>query len=137
VSIYNQSLETILVCISFLCFGTCRLPSSDGFPISVQSAAITLEWDAPALQFPSPPLSISAYRIFWRPHLTVGWNFFAEISATAHPTLAIKHSDLGDGKFDFAICAVMANGRTSELHSSLDASAIPYGGWYLVWFSTN
>jgi hypothetical protein len=137
VSIYHQSLVNILVCISFLGLTTCRLPSSGWFPISVQSAAITLEWDPPALQFPSPPLSISAYRIFWRRHLSGGWNFFAEIPVTAHPTLAMKHSDLGDGEFDFAVCAVLANGRISELHSSLDAFAIPYGGWYLVWFSPN
>jgi hypothetical protein len=41
---------------------------------------------------------------------------------------------LGNGKFDFAVSAVNAAGKASSLHTSLDASAIPFGGWYIVWF---
>lgn len=65
-----------------------------------------------------------------------GWNLLVEIPATPHPALTIKHSDLGDGEYDFAVRAVNSNDVASSIHSSLDASANPFGGWYILWFTT-
>jgi len=81
-----------------------------------------------------PPLALSTYRIYWRQHVSGDWNLLAEIPATPNPALSISHSELGNGKFDFAVSAVNAAGKASSLHTSLDASAIPFGGWYIVWF---
>jgi hypothetical protein len=65
--------------------------------------------------------------------LSGAWRFLAEIPATPNPSLVIKHSELGDGEFDLAVSMVNARGDASTLHSSLDATANPFGGWYLVW----
>ena len=88
------------------------------------------------MQFPSPPLAVATYRVYWRPHVSGVWNLLVEIPATPHPALTIKHSDLGDGEYDFAVRAVDTNGGVSGFHSSLDASAIPFGGWYILWFTS-
>jgi hypothetical protein len=81
-----------------------------------------------------PPLALSSYRIYWRQHGSGVWNLLAEIPVTPNPALSISHSELGNGDFDFAVSAVNMTGHESRLHSSLDASAIPFGGWYIVWF---
>ena len=130
-----RALLISLICLSFLSVIGCPFPSSGWFPIRASSAAITLEWDPPEVQFPLPPLALSMYRIYWRQHLNGGWNFLAEIPATPHPAFLIKHSDLGDGDFDFAVGLVNSGGSVSILHSSLDSTAVPLGGWYLVWAS--
>jgi hypothetical protein len=122
-----------LVCMSHLWIDSCSLPASGWFPIKVSSATITLQWDPPAMQFYPPSVSVAKYRIYWRPHTSGGWNLLAEIPATAHPALTIKHSQLSNGAFDFAVRSVNALGGSSSLHSSLDASATPFGGWYIVW----
>lgn len=100
----------------------------------VSSETITLAWDPPAFQLPLPLLSYYVYQVYWRPHQKGGWILLAEIPATPHPSLLVRHSDLGDGDFDFAVRLVESGGQVSILHTSLDSSAIPLGGWYLVWF---
>jgi hypothetical protein len=115
----------------------CSLPTSGVFPITVRSLRITLEWDPPTQQFPSPSLLVSRYRVYFRPHGSYSWQLIKEIPATGSPSLQLEHADFGDGSFDFAVSAITASGGESPFHTSLDASADPYGGWFLNWILTN
>jgi hypothetical protein len=115
----------------------CSLPTSGHMPIIVNSETIILEWNPPDLQFPLPPLSISSYRIYYSNHGAQGWSLLGEVAATGNPSYALRHSDFGDGAYDFAVDAVDSRGEGSALHTSLDASANPFGGWYVIWLKSN
>ena len=47
--------------------------------------------------------------------------------------ITIDHSDLGDGSYDFAVSSISEFGIESDLHTSLDYTAVPIGGWYILW----
>jgi hypothetical protein len=115
---------------------SCPFPSSGSFPVQAFSPTITLAWDPPPVQFSAPPLSVSSYRLYFRQHGSSQWTLLKEVPAAQSLELLLKHSDFGNGSYDFAVSAVNALGNESSLHTSLDALAQPYGGWYLVWFKS-
>jgi hypothetical protein len=112
----------------------CPLLSLSGGPppTAVTSETITLEWNAPRYDLPDV-LGTATYRLYYRPHGTGSWTLLQEIPAASGPHLMLRHSQLGDGSFDFGVTAVNAFGEASPLHSSLDADARPFGGWYIIW----
>jgi hypothetical protein len=58
-----------------------------------------------------------------------------ELSATPSPEYMLDNDDIGNGIFDFGVVAKDLDSETEEsaLHSSLDVTAQPDTGWYLVW----
>jgi hypothetical protein len=115
----------------------CYLPTSGHMPIVVSAKTITLAWDPPQFQFSSPPLSISSYRIYYARHGTQSWSIIGRIPATGNPSIVLNYFDFGNGEYDFAVGAVDLRGVESALHTSLDASADPFGGWYVIWNNSN
>ena len=73
------------------------------------------------------------YRVLYRTHGTVGWIERETIPAGSSPEYTFHHTDLGNGAFDFAVVAVDDEDNESEVHSSLDSTATPSSGWYVVW----
>ena len=120
-------------CIFLLCLTSCPFPSSGSVPIAVSSESITLEWDTPTVSFPSPPLAVSLYRVYYCRHGSSKWIPCGETPASSNPQLSLRHADFGNGSYDFAVSAVNSLGQQSSLHTSLDTSAYPYGGWHIVW----
>jgi hypothetical protein len=106
-------------------------------PVRVASKTLTLEWDPPAVQFPTAPLALSSYRIYCSLHAARQWSRIGEIPASTRLQFTIHHADLGDGAFDFAVTAVDVVGGESSLHTSLDTTADPTGGWYVLWMADN
>ena len=105
----------------------------DSMELVEKSAKLTLAWDPPLTDFLNRPTEVTSYRIYCREHGTQYWRFLGEIPATAHPEYTVQHSQLGNGLYDFAVRAVTSLGRMSEMHTSLDSSADPVSGWYVLW----
>jgi len=99
----------------------------------MSSASVVLEWDPPDSQFLPASIAVTSYLVYVRPHGSSTWRIFAQVPARPHPQLVVKRSDLGNGNYDFGVSSVNAMGFESTLHTSLDTSADPVGGWYLIW----
>lgn len=133
---------TRLLILSFFCSGCSFLPGDtthvpgDATPITITSKTITLQWDPPPGSPPFGPLSVSFYRVYYRDHGSANWAYWAQVPSSEDPQCVLKHSDFGDGRYDFAVAAVDTLGAESPLHGSLDTSAFPFGGWYVIWNST-
>jgi hypothetical protein len=99
----------------------------DDAEVKITSATqITLEWDPPAS-------SVKSYRIYYREHDAVLWIFLTEITATDEPQYSIDFAEMGPGTFDFGVSAVDYSDQESDIHTSLDITADPSTGWYLLW----
>jgi hypothetical protein len=123
----------LLIFLAFsLVSQSCALPKSDAFPIVVHSASITLQWDPP-VSGPLAASSIAFYYVYYCKHSTRAWHFIGQAPASSSPRLKVAHDDLGCGEFDFAVSTIMLSGMESDFHTSLDFSADPVGGWYLIW----
>ena len=137
-------LNLFFICMTpFLLFVNCALPDFEEFSdeatagaagqkvglpqeVSIGSEEITLTWDP-------PPSSIKEYKVLYRDHGTTGWTEKAVIPAVPSPEYTFYHADLGNGAFDFAVLAVDNDDNESAIHSSLDGTASPSSGWYIIW----
>ena len=73
-------------------------------------------------------------KLFFRIHDTAGWYSLVEgVAADPAPEYTVQHSALGSGIFDFGVVAVNAESAESSMHVSLQTTAEPETGWYLVW----
>ena len=95
--------------------------------VSSSAAEVTLAWDP-------PPSAIASYKLFFRIHDTAGWYSLVEgVAADPAPEYTVQHSALGSGIFDFGVVAVNTESAESSMHVSLQTTAEPETGWYLVW----
>jgi hypothetical protein len=122
-----------LGCLLLVGLAGCQFPTGGSAPILVSTSVITFQWDPPASRFPVPPLAVSSYRLYFCRHGSKGWIFVAEVPARDSPEFTLRHSNFGNGSYDFAVMAINSLGTCSPLHSSLDESADPFGGWHIVW----
>jgi hypothetical protein len=102
--------------------------------IELSTAQVTFAWDPPEAAADSVP--ISSYRIYFRTHRAVDWTLLAEVTASDAPEYTATASTLPAGTYDFAVSSVGVNGLESVLHSSLDETADPPTGWFLLWTPT-
>jgi hypothetical protein len=105
----------------------------DGYGIMVTTKSITLEWDPPPLHFSYSDLAVNRYSVFYRSHGAQSWEFVGSVPASENPSIVLHHSDFGNGCYEFAVQAYSDIGGGSPLHTSLDATAQPFGGWFLKW----
>jgi hypothetical protein len=112
--------------------GDGQTEGTDPGEIEVTEETVTLAWDAP-----SP--DIDYYRVLFRIHGAVpaaSWLVLDEnLSAAPSPEYTVNNADIGNGIFDFGVVAkdLEADTEESALHSSLDVTAQPTTGWYLIW----
>jgi len=105
---------------------------TDPDEFEVTEETVTLAWDAP-----SP--DIDFYRVLFRIHGAnppESWLVLEEnMSAAPSPEYTVNNADIGNGVFDFGVVAKDLDADTEEsaLHSSLDVTAQPDTGWYLIW----
>ncbi len=121
--------------ISLSLLTACELPDwsalfkdQDQREITTSADEIVLEWDAP------PETAVAQYQVYVRNHGAANWQVMETIDAIPLPEYTVIYSTLGNGKYDFAVAAVSAEGISSAYHSSLDPTAMPETGWYLVWY---
>ena len=95
--------------------------------ISSTAASITLAWDPP----PSP---VQTYKLFFRIHDTSTWfSLPPDVTAGPSPEFTVQHDAVKSGIFDFGVKAVNAEAAESNMHTSVETTAQPDTGWYLVW----
>lgn len=121
-----------LLCFS-MAFLKCSFQPSVGFPITVHSKSITLEWDPPWSILASNFAGLAEYRVYYRPHFSVVWSLLGRVPAGSPPELVVPHDRIGDGAWDFAVTTMSTTGIESGVHTSTDDSAQPTGGWYIIW----
>ena len=101
--------------------------ATDPQGVSTSAGEVTLAWDP-------PPSAVASYRVLFRIHDTTDWySLTDELPAEPVPQLTVQHGDVGSGIFDFGVIAVNAESAESALHMSLETTAQPDTGWYLVW----
>ena len=110
-----------------------RITFGESIQILHKSRELTLAWDPPSGDLPGRSTEVAAYQIYCREHGTSYWRLLAEIPASRNPEYTIDHERVGSGLFDFAVRAISVEGSASRLHSSLDSSADPVSGWYVLW----
>ena len=88
---------------------------------------ITLAWDA-------PPSAVDTYKVLLRVHDTQDWLLLQDnISAAAPLEYTVLHEPALNGLWDFGVVAVDDMGEESVVHTSMDVTADPSSGWYLIW----
>jgi hypothetical protein len=92
-------------------------------PYTVEGDSFTLAWN------PSESEDLLGYNVYYRPHETENWLFLTD---SAEAQLEISSAMLPGGDYEFAVSSYTAT-EESDLHTSLDATANPDTGWYLVW----
>ena len=100
-----------------------------GAPITVDGASFTLYWDPPEND-PADPLA--RYNVYYRTRGTYRWTLLGATPG-ATESFPVSTDILPHGSYDFAVTTVTASGAESDPHTSLDDTAQPQTGWYVVW----
>lgn len=88
---------------------------------------ITLTWEA-------PPSTVDTYKMVLRVHDTQDWLLLQEDIPAADPLeYIVLHEPALNGVWDFGVVAVDDMSEESAVHNSLDVTADPNSGWYLIW----
>ena len=124
-------LISIILSLSFIVYG-CHYHSGPR-QIVIESDAFTLVWDQPDFDARIIINPIKFYRIYYRELGNTGWDMVALIPGTDETEYEVHYSDFGSGMYEFAVDYVQSDGTVSQLHSSRDHTAIPIGGWYILW----
>jgi len=101
--------------------------------ILITSEKFTLAWDPPNFDTRTIIYTIEFYRVYYRELGQVSWNMLALIPGDEDIEYQLHYSDFGSGMYEFAVDYVQSNGQASSLHASHDHTAIPIGGWYVLW----
>ncbi len=102
-------------------------PAADPRQVAISGTEVTLAWDP-------PPSDVAVYRVLFRIHDTTSWySLTDDLPAGPSPQYTVLHSAVDNGIFDFGVIAVNAEDAESSMHYSLQTTAQPNTGWYLVW----
>lgn len=118
----------------FFQISSCAMPTISRFAadsneveeIFRTTSSISLAWNY------DEPANVQIYKMYYRHHGTTDWIFLDSVDSSA-PIFEVSHDTLGDGSWDFGVTAIDLSGTESDIHSSLDSSAVPSTGWYLLW----
>jgi len=111
-----------------------QIEGTDPVPVEVYGSEVTLAWDP-------PPSEVEEYLVFFRIHTTGTWYELTvppestPVPAVPSPEYTVNHSWVENGVFDFGVTAVSPapDEEESPRHSSLDITAQPDTGWFLIW----
>ena len=101
--------------------------------IRVKTSYLTFEWDPATGVIPASPQYPQSYKIYYSEFGKSNWILLGSINSSDNPYFTVKHSDVGDGVYVFAVSTVGEGGGQSPLHTSLDYTADPISGWYVWW----
>ena len=97
-----------------------------GQRIPVTTDNFTISWDYDLLS------TADEYRIYYREHGSFIWTYLGSTASGSILEYTIDQNALVLGAYDLAVSSVSGS-EESELHSSMDDSAIPATGWYIDW----
>lgn len=98
----------------------------------IDTTSTTISWNPPSEDLKT----VAYYKLYYRPVINPQWTLIdSTIPATLTPKKVVARSLLSanDSLFYFGVQYIAPDGRISEIHSTADSSAIPAGGWYLLW----
>ena len=117
-----------------MAFAGCKLiTSAPAHQVIHKSPSLTLQWDPPPDDFLNSPHEVTSYIIYYRDYQTPSWRVLDIIPASGKPEYTVRHEQLGDGAYVFAVQSISEDSGRSAIHTSLDASADPISGWYVLW----
>jgi len=96
-----------------------------GQRIPVSTENFTISWD-------QSDLPADFYKVYYRNHGTFTWTYLGSTASGTILEFTIDQSILTYGVYDLAVSSVVGI-EESELHSSMDDSALPATGWYIDW----
>jgi len=115
---------------------SCAMPTISRFSADEQSreveelfrttTSISLAWNY------DTPSEVDYFKMYYKPHGSNDWAYL-DSTNTATPVFEISHDSVGDGSWDFGVTSINLSGTESDIHSSLDTTAEPDTGWYLLW----
>ena len=92
--------------------------------VVIETREFTLAWD---FSLPEP----GTFSVYYRAVDSEAWNLLKD--GLSSSSLSIDDTMLDFGEYEFAVRFVSDTGVASELHTSLDKTAIPTTGWYVAW----
>lgn len=109
--------------------------ADEGGTLGEDPSEVTISGDQVTLAWDPPPSSVEAYRLYFRIHDTAEWYTLSDEDLPAAPTpeYTLLHADIGSGMFDFGVKALDVEENESGMHISLETSAQPDSGWFLIW----
>lgn len=93
--------------------------------LSVNGTEFTIGWDC-------DDTTVDEYRIYYREHGTWSWILLGSTGSGEILDFTVDTGILDYGVYDFAVSSV-AGSEESELHTSMDDTALPATGWYVSW----
>ncbi len=123
----------IFIFLLLVAFQNCQWMDYEPSKLVINTEYIQLEWDPPPVDEEYDFLPVVSYKIYYRIHGMNDWILLDLIPAEQNPRYTVYHSEVGNGSYDFAVSAVYLSDIESLIHSSLDTSADPIGGWYIIW----
>lgn len=93
--------------------------------IAVSGESFTISWNYEGS-------AVDEYRLYYREHGTYNWQFLGSTESGMIRIFTIDTTLLPHGLYDMAVSSVSA-GIESELHTSMDDTAVPATGWYIDW----
>ena len=96
-----------------------------GQRVPVNTESFTISWD---VEDPS----VDLYNIYYREHGSFTWFYLGSTESGSTLEYTIDQGVLPYGVYDMAVSSV-ADSQESELHTSMDDTALPATGWYIDW----
>lgn len=126
----------LLSVLMFGCDGSSGPPPADAGPQMIFSDApsIRIGWNEVTTDIQGNPEYIDHYDFYYRVRGDTEWTYYGEVPDIQDPWIEVWHDDLGNGEWEFGVNAIDVNGNVSELHSSVDGTAVP-PEWYLRWIT--
>jgi hypothetical protein len=122
-------------CSSSIVTKTIKLKTECNYFMEIQDIdSIMICWDIPLWVSDT----IKSYDLYYREFSDSIWKLLkSNIQPSGNPGVIIHHKDINstDSLFYFGIECKSIKGITSYIHSSTDSTAIPQGGWLLIWRS--
>ena len=129
----HERFFLIALLLALCILSQCSVVPSRGFPIMVYSQTITLAWDPPWGAMASEFSGLQGYNVYYKSHFGGWWMQIASVPIGEPTEVTISRDQIGDGEWDFAVSIMSVSGWESAFHTSLDDSADPVGGWYIIW----
>lgn len=130
---FISKVRVVFILFSLIISG-CAMPSlskftvdeTDNEEIFKSTTDVTLLWAD------VNTITVESYKVYYKPHGDSTWILLDSIPSSS-PNYEISHSQIGNGIWDFGVSAVDELGNESKIHSSLEVTANPNTGWYLLW----
>lgn len=98
-----------------------------GQVIPLTGSDFTISWN-------SDSADADDFRLYYREHGTYNWIFLGSTGSGSILDFTVDQTMLAYGTYDFAVSSIR-EGAESELHTSMDDTAVPATGWYIDWTS--